>query len=243
MTDQSAAAGENQALPSFPWLLKPRRNEIFLLIERLNLNIREFELVNARMKPIGYRAEIAGALIVHKPSLAYLFIWTNEFRYLLNEKIGERPILSSSAESWWGTKRRVRRWLAELTHDLSTPDLWTELEKEIAFLNDSSDSSINSPFSAEEQEEIAGQLKSLANEAKIKYKLSEADIGNLNAKLDYLISAAARLGRIDWRNAFAGAMLGLILSAAIPSEAARYVILSLFKAVAHLYDFPQLPSP
>jgi hypothetical protein len=64
----------------------------------------------------------------------------------------------------------------------------------------------------------------------------------LNAKLDYLVGAAGRLGRIDWRNVFAGAILGFILSAALPPESARQIILELLRAIGHLFGHPALPG-
>jgi hypothetical protein len=62
----------------------------------------------------------------------------------------------------------------------------------------------------------------------------------LTAKVDYLIGAAGRLGRIDWRNVFAGVILGFILTAALSPESARHIFLELLRAIGHLYGHPEL---
>jgi hypothetical protein len=64
----------------------------------------------------------------------------------------------------------------------------------------------------------------------------------LNAKLDYLVGAAGRLGRIDWRNVFAGAILGFILSAALPPESAHHLFFEFLQAIGHLFGYPALPG-
>jgi hypothetical protein len=78
--------------------------------------------------------------------------------------------------------------------------------------------------------------------AKRSYSLSEPQIRILDAKIDYLIAASLRLGRIDWRNACAGVFLGYILAAALPPESARHLFLTLLRALGHLYGLPELPS-
>jgi hypothetical protein len=40
----------------------------------------------------------------------------------------------------------------------------------------------------------------------------------VSARLAYLEEAATRLGRVDWRNAFAGAMVSLVLNSVIPPD-------------------------
>jgi hypothetical protein len=63
----------------------------------------------------------------------------------------------------------------------------------------------------------------------------------LDAKLDYLVNAARRLGRKDWLNVCAGAILGFILAVALPPDAARGILLGLLQTIGHLYGLPEPP--
>ena len=73
------------------------------------------------------------------------------------------------------------------------------------------------------------------------YSLSAAQMGVLDAKLNYLVNAARRLSRKNWLNVCAGAILGLILAVALPPEAARGILLGLLQTIGHLYGLPEPP--
>jgi hypothetical protein len=59
----------------------------------------------------------------------------------------------------------------------------------------------------------------------------------------YLEDAAARgLGRIDWRNAFVGVMMGVVVEAILPPEVVREVVTLTLRGLAHLFGLPSLPG-
>ncbi len=79
------------------------------------------------------------------------------------------------------------------------------------------------------------------------YSLPEPEMEILSAKIDYLVDAAGRLGRIDWRNVFAGAIVGYILTAALPPESARSIFLifmTFLRAIGHFFGhgLPEMPG-
>jgi hypothetical protein len=86
------------------------------------------------------------------------------------------------------------------------------------------------------------RLQQLAEHTRRAGSLSEMQIRVLEAKLAYLAKATGRLGRIDWRNAFVGAIAAFILAAALPPESARALILGLLRVIGHLYGLPELPG-
>jgi hypothetical protein len=138
---------------------------------------------------------------------------------------------------------RIGGWLREVKDDLETPDLWAELRRETELLGvNSEDFTDNTPFSPAEQKVIAGRLQQLAEHARRAGSLSEMQIRVLEAKLAYLAKATGRLGRIDWRNAFVGAIAAFILAAALPPKSARALILGLLRVIGHLYGLPELPG-
>ena len=74
------------------------------------------------------------------------------------------------------------------------------------------------------------------------YALSANELVALNERLAYIEEAAGRLGRIDWRNAVAGAMLGALVAAALPPEAVRAFLEMLFQGVGQFFGQGLLPS-
>jgi hypothetical protein len=91
--------------------------------------------------------------------------------------------------------------------NLKTPDLWAELQRRSA------------AFPCHFLQRIRPSLRTSKTR-------SQRDFGHwgmraLDARLDYLVNAARRLGRKDWLNVCAGAIRGLILTVALPREATR----------------------
>jgi hypothetical protein len=152
---------------------------------------------------------------------------------------GEWPI---SASSWETIYPRISGWLAEVKLDLETPDLWAELQQETRLFGAISDDVTgNTPFTSDELNEIAARLQALAEHARHTYNLSAAQVRALDTKIDYLVNAARRLNRIDWLNACVGALLGYVLSASLPPEAARDMLLGFARAIGHLCGLSDLP--
>jgi hypothetical protein len=60
----------------------------------------------------------------------------------------------------------------------------------------------------------------------------------LEGQLNYLQDAAGRMGRIDWRNAVTGVLLGTIINAVLPGEVARDALLMLLRSVGHMFGHP-----
>jgi hypothetical protein len=117
------------------------------------------------------------------------------------------------------------------------------LEGEAELLRTASEGvSENTPFTSEEQKEIAARLAVWAAHAQRTHSLSSAQMQSLQMKLDYLNEASRRFGRKDWLNLCAGTIISYILTASLPPDAAREMFLGVLRAVGHLYGLPLLPS-
>jgi len=216
-----------------PWLQKWKKNQIFEAIQAVGLDPIEFELVDDGTE----------ARITHRSSEARLILGGNAAHYVGSYVAGDAPSWPYDAYSWDGVMQRVNLWLGDLKRDLEMPDLWADLQREAGLLGGASDGvTKNTPFTPSEREEIVNGLQELGEEIKQTYALSEAQVRVLDAKLDYLIDAAGRLGRIDWREVFAGAILSLIITAALPPEAIRHIFLTLLRAIGHFFGLPGLPG-
>jgi hypothetical protein len=216
-----------------PRLSKWKRNQIFEAIKGGGLDPKDFDLNDGD----------AEGRIKHRWSESYFTIGGDPSHYVGNRIVGDGLEMPYDVYSWESVIQRVSGWVGEVKRDSETPDLWTELQCEADLLGGGfNDATENTPFSSEEQKEIARRLKELSGHARQTYSLSEPSMQILKARIDYLIGAAGRLGRIDWRNAFAGAILGYVLGAALSPEDARHIVLTLFRAIGHLYGLPELPG-
>jgi hypothetical protein len=96
---------------------------------------------------------------------------------------------------------------------------------------------------AGERVQITTQLREISEYVRSTYDLPVPQQTALDARLDYLEAAAARgLGRIDWRNAFVGVMMGVVVEAILPPDVAREALALALRGLAHLFGLPQLPA-
>jgi hypothetical protein len=213
-------------------LVKYKRNDIFEAVESAGLEPRDFDL-----------SDDDDARIKHRWSESCFIIGGEAGHYTGYYVVGDGADWPYEVYSWTALLDRIRRWLGEVKRDLETPDLWAQLRGDTALLEASSDETReNTPFTPTEQEEIARALRGLGEDAMRTYTLSAAQAQELDAKLDYLVNAAGRLGRTDWRGVFIGVMLSLVLTSALPPESVRHILVALLRGIGHLYGFPQLPS-
>jgi hypothetical protein len=218
---------------SNPFLRKYQTNQIVESIQEVGLRPIDFDLVNEDIE----------ARIRHKWSESCFFIGGTVGHYVARYVVGDGPDWPFEAYSWQALIPRIRAWLAEVKVDVETPDLWAELQREASLLGVNSDYiSGNTPFTPQEQKLIAERLQEFAKNARLKLSLSEAQTRAVDAKLDYLVEAAGRHGRIDWRNIFLGVFFTFLLSAAIPEDSAHAILLEFLRGIGHFFGFPQLSS-
>ena len=64
----------------------------------------------------------------------------------------------------------------------------------------------------------------------------------LEAKIDYLIEASERLGRVDWRGIFIATLFTWTLTGLVPPEGLRAALAFAAQTLGHLFGgLPQLP--
>jgi hypothetical protein len=218
---------------------KSQRNEIFKAIAAARLDPRDFALDNDHDSD-------AEARISHRRSESYFTLERDGLSYSMREVVGDRLPWPYPHEehAWSGVQKRLRRWLDEVKDDIEMPDLWAELQREREMLGAPPAADVdNKPFTADEQAEIAKELREIKEYAKKTYALSEGQTLAFEAKLNYLEEAAGRLGRLDWRAAALGTLFTLVAEAILPPEAVRHILLMLFQPLGHLFGhpIPELP--
>jgi hypothetical protein len=169
-------------------LKKWQRNQIFKEIVAAGLNPREFALNDANDK----------VEIKHKGSESRFIVSRESTYYIGKYVVGDGWAWPYGPTGWEALMRRVVGWLEEVKHDLETPDLWASLQHEGRLLEaGSNEVTENTPFTPEEQKEIARGLGELAEYIRNTHSLSGVQMHALNEKLDYLVDASGRLGRKD----------------------------------------------
>lgn len=178
-----------------PLLRKWQRNGLFDAIQAVGLDPGDFDLADS-----GTEAQIK-----HKRSESIFTIGGGPGGYVGRSVVGDFPDWGYDAYSWQALTTRVSMWLKEVKRDLETPDLWAELWREIHLLGvGSNEVTENTPFTQDEQKQIAERLRGLPRHVSDATVLSEAQKQILNENIDYLIDGARRLGRKDWLSTFIG---------------------------------------
>jgi hypothetical protein len=216
------------------WLNKLSKYQIFKAIQAVGLHPEDFDLGD----------DDAEVRLKHKRSASCFTIRSEGLKYVGRSVAGDFWDMPFEAYSWKALiHQRISSWLGLVKLDLETPDVWAELHRDdqLLFSGTSDDVTENSRFTPDEQNEIATRLHTLAEDARRTYSLSAAQVRVLDAKLDYLVNAARRLGRKDWLNVCAGVILTLIIGAVLPPSAPRDMFLGLLRAIGHLYGLPDLP--
>jgi hypothetical protein len=211
-------------------LKKFQRNQIFDAIRAVGLDPGQFDLIDSESED----------KIKHKWSESYFIVRSESGYYVGQHLVGDGAVWPTNPSSWQTMMPRISMWLEEVKRDLDTPDLWAELLREGDLLGAGSNVFIeNTPFTAEEQREIAGRLDQVAKYVRETHSLSMAQMRALDEKMDYVIEASTRLGRKDWLNNFIGVILGYVLGAALPPDSARTIFTMFLRGIGILY--PELP--
>jgi hypothetical protein len=188
--------------------------------------------------------------ITHRSSGSYFLLEGDSLKYVSTYEIGGEGLTWGPLDhfTWPTVPERVERWASEVKRDADTPDLWGMLERDQELITGAGfEDAANTPFTVQEQTEIAEKVEQVKEFVRQKYPLDPARSVSLNAKLDNIEAAAGRIGRKDWQLLVYGAMFNLIITGLLPPEAVKQVLLILLQGLVHLFGGggtpPQLPPP
>ncbi len=166
-----------------------------------------------------------GCRITHTPSGSSFVIEGPFGHFTTTAIVGDNPPRQIEAFSWRTVEEQGGRWARGVKEDVDTPDLWAELQLERAIVTGARFEDVeNTPFSADEQVVIAEQLQQTQEWVTRTYSLPEAQILQLEAKLDDIAAAAGRMGRKDWTLLVCGAMFGPLVQGILPPDAVHDIL-------------------
>ena len=154
---------------------------------------------------------------------------------------GEEKIHESTVQYKWENARYdFRQWLYYLEREISQPDLWEELEKIKVFDDIEFESESENTMQQFTYQETM-QIENGINEVR-KYLIEVVENDKeqskiINEKLDYLIHASKRMGRMDWKNVFVGAFVNIATSIGLNQEQGQVIITLFLNTVSGIMKF------
>jgi hypothetical protein len=228
---------------------KLHRNELFRAVERGGIDPSAFAFTEGESLRLRHKESEAELRVRRTTSLVKVAMLTvtlgrqagiPEFRVFT--RLSDPIVRRWDAGTWEEVVKQAYRWVDELKQDLSTPDFWSTLPS-VPPMDDSGDTADNSPFSATEKQAIADRAALIKREAKDRYSLNAQQIRVLESKLDYVVAASERLGRLDWRNLVAGVFLDMMREAILPQETTQRIFQHLGTALSHALGHPLQLGP
>jgi hypothetical protein len=211
---------------------KNERNDIARAWKEAGLDPRDFGIEN-------YDNDDAETRISHGRAESYFTIGGKYGDFKGIRVVGDTLNRPYQEYTWVAVVELIGAWLQEVKVDLDTPDLLAELLRDREMLGTARVEAVeNTPFSGDEQRQIAEQLRELKEYAKETHKLSERQMEALEAGFAAIEDASGRLGRIDWRNAALTLLLQAIYDAVLPAETTRDIFQMFVGSVGHLFGHP-----
>ena len=155
---------------------KWKKNDLVETMQTVGLDPLQFELVEDNDE----------VRIKHKCSPSYYTLRYEGGLITGTYVVGDGPEWPSVASSsWQALLPRITRWLQDVKRDIETPDKWAELQKKAQLLGAAPESiTENTPFTFDEQKQIADLLQTMVERAERTYSLLPAQVKALNEKLD-----------------------------------------------------------
>lgn len=127
-------------------------------------------------------------------------------------------------DEWPGQVQNVEAWARNLKREFAEPDLWSTISEEKRLAEGASQSNGNSPFSPEERQRLAQDVKEIRQFLARTYSLNQEQAKFVDDRLHYLTEASERVGRKDWINLTLSVLMTIIISLAMPPDASRELL-------------------
>lgn len=207
-------------------LLRSQRNQIFTATKEAGLEPRDF--VWSEVLPRwDQKKHVLIDQITHSPT-GYYFAFD---RYESDANPRYSPSKDSLAEvdagrlkSWDHVFLHVKQWVDSLTNEILEPDLWQASLEDKRLVAASIDAVENSPFTPEELQRIQGSLGEIRSFLHSTANYSDEQLRFIDARLQHLEEASARLGRKDWITLAMGTLTNIVVGVALSPDAARELV-------------------
>lgn len=139
----------------------------------------------------------------------------------------------------------IPAWLKEIRLTVGVPDYWDEMKRGQQLLAKIQKDSANTPFTQDEQRQIAAQLQEIKKQVREQFALTSEQRAQVGEKLDEVAEASTRMGRKDWLIYFLGTITALIITATVTAGVGEHIFTIVIQGIAHLFtggsEPPQIP--
>lgn len=200
-------------------LTRTQTNDAFRVLRETNLDPAEFEWQKAEVDALqSFHAEAIVSKLVHKPTGYFIQFdprdgW--EVKYAPGDSLPEEE---EPCDDWLFIVGRLYRWANRLKQEIDAPDLWAEVARSRQLFDVVASPMADRLFSEDERRQVREGLDRIE-----RYILDEIGVAAgrqqfVAQQFAYMRDATDRLQRADWLNAFRGALIGVVLGAAVPPE-------------------------
>ncbi len=176
------------------------------------------------LAPEDFERNIAMGQIAHKHK-GYYFGVTPTTYVAGSFEVNFSPSAHSSEPTWrapipWSDViKAYEGWLKTIGNELSSPDLWTFVQEQVSpiYLEDFA----GDFFSESEKMDAAAKVEEVRRYLVATGTIASEKIDQVNARLDYLITASERVTKKDWYLIFMGTLLNLVAERLIVSHIAQ----------------------
>jgi hypothetical protein len=220
-------------------LMKSQKNDVFELIQKSELDPFNFEWTTDSFRDESLAQYITVDKIVYKNSdYFFIFGFVGNEHYAFFSPGDTTMIQEAYTGTWMIQKQWFRNWLIYLKREIHSPDLWQELSRyELSKGDRISDETTNAPFTVYQAEQIIDGINKLRFHIEEQFSLNEYENKLVNDKLDYLIDAAKRQGRMDWIHTAIGVTFTLAASLNMSPDQANTIWSFIKNAVSGVIQF------
>lgn len=217
-------------------MLKVYKNQFYKAIEDIGLTPSEFKFRVENKEDVIMHDETGFEFRVIHSSESY-----NTFRCRFSQFQPTAPLSIYFPNYYIQFPDMIKRyffpWVKEQLkprlEELNGIDLWEEYSKGSQVLDlDKIDFDDKSPFSYDEQKQIALALDDLKLLVASKFELTQEQNDNVIARLDYLTEACSRMNKFDWKSLLMNMIVSIIV--ALSFDTAKGA--ELFSLVKHVFS-------
>ena len=191
-------------------LSKTERNQLALAATEIGLDPASFEWKEESSKVVGLIH-----VLTHPSTRSFMRVGYSLGQYDHGYELDywpRRGELDAPGDEFQTLFPEIRTWLEWVKEESDAPDLWAIARESRAWLGSSGAEGGNDSFTQNQVDQIVQHLQTIEAFTVKNYHLNAAHQAFVHGRMEYLAEAAARVGRLDWKNIFASTLLNIIVT-------------------------------
>jgi hypothetical protein len=197
-------------------LLTSQKDTLFDLIEKKGLSPSQFSFSDKSSK---FRPGQSPCLKFNNSEFYFTFDSKDNKYYSIYSPGNDKFVDEAAPITWDNQLYYFKEWVAYLIREISAPNKWERLKKELEEISINFDSS-EDKFSFQEYEELKTKVAFLKqNISTVGLAINQAQA--INAKLDHLTELAKDMNKFDWKSLFIGTIMSIIIQLSVTPDNAK----------------------